>query len=461
MQGSSYKWLVLGITSIGTFLSALDGSVINIILPLIRGQYGADIGGISWVPAIYLLVISSLLLTFGRLGDMWGFKYLYSAGYALFGLGSVLCGLAPTLGWLISARAMQGIGAAVLMAIGPALIGVTFPGGERGRALGLQATLTYAGLTIGPSLGGFIAGHWSWHWAFFVNIPITLAGGLLAIACLHPAGDRQPQRFDLAGAALFAAGLTALLLAITRGEAWGWQSPATLGLFAAGLVLLALFLWQERRAAHPMLPLWLFRRRGFPDGVATAFLQYAVIFAGFFLLPLFLTDGRGLTPGQVGLVMTAQPAVMVAFTGIAGWLSDRVGVRGPATVGLVILSLGMWLVSRVGPAGSPTQLMLALGVVGLGAGLFTVPNNSAILGAAPADRQGVASGVLAAARNVGMVIGVATAGSAYAFFQTLLTGRGNAPDQAQSGAFAITLAAAAGVAAVAAVISLARPAPRR
>ena len=159
--------------------------------------------------------------------------------------------------------------------------------------------------------------------------------------------------------------------------------------------------------------------------------------------------------------MTAQPAVMVAFTGIAGWLSDRVGVRGPATVGLVILSLGMWLVSRVGPAGSPTQLMLALGVVGLGAGLFTVPNNSAILGAAPADRQGVASGVLAAARNVGMVTGVATAGSAYAFFQTLLAGRGNAPDQAQSGAFAITLAAAAGVAAVAAVISLARPAPRR
>ena len=250
MQGSSYKWLVLGITSIGTFLSALDGSVINIILPLIRGQYGADIGGISWVPAIYMLVISSLLLTFGRLGDMWGFKYLYSAGYALFGLGSVLCGLAPTLGWLISARAMQGIGAAVLMAIGPALIGVTFPGGERGRALGLQATLTYAGLTIGPSLGGFIAGHWSWHWAFFVNIPITLAGGLLAIACLHPAGDRQPQRFDLAGAALFAAGLTALLLAITRGEAWGWQSPAPLGLCAGGLGLLALSRGLEGRAAH-------------------------------------------------------------------------------------------------------------------------------------------------------------------------------------------------------------------
>ncbi|BDG60776.1 MFS transporter [Caldinitratiruptor microaerophilus] len=455
--GAGEKWFVLGVVGVGTFMSALDGSVVNIAIPLIQRHYGATIGDVSWVVTAYLLAISSLLLAFGRLGDMWGYKGVYSAGYAVFGAGSLLSGLAPDLGALVAARALQGVGASMLMAIAPALIATSFPAAERGRALGLQATLTYAGLTVGPSLGGWIAGRFGWHWVFLVGVPVSAAGGLLALAVLKDGGRRVRQRFDLPGAGLLAAGLTAILLALSRGETWGWRSPAVTVLLAGGGLLLALFVVQERRAADPMMPLWLLGRPAFAGGVAAAYLQYTVVFMLTFLLPFYLQGLRGLSPQQAGAVMTAQPVAMVAVAAASGWLSDRVGSRLPATAGMAALGAGLWLMARAGIQTSPGDLMARLGLVGLGSGLFTAPNNSAILGAAPRDRQGVASGLLAAARNVGMVTGVALAGSLFAFLRGRLLAAGADPGGAFLAAFRATVLVAVGLAAAGALLSLLRP----
>lgn len=448
----AYKWLVLAVVGTGTFMSALDGSIVNIIVPQIREQYQATMGDVSWVSAAYLLVISSLLLSIGRLGDMWGFKWVYSAGFVIFGLGSLFCGLAPTLPALIAARVVQGAGAAILMAIGPALITTSFPGSERGRALGLQATLTYAGLTFGPSIGGWVSGQYGWHWVFLINIPIAALGVLLAITQLRPAPPRGRQQFDVPGAVLFATGLLSLLLALSQAERWGWGDVKTTGLLAGGALLLFLFILQERRAPQPMLPPALFREPPFAGGVAAAFLQYAGVFVLTFMLPFYLQQFRALPPESAGVVMTAQPAVMVAVAGFSGWLSDKIGTRIPATVGMAVLGTGLWLVSQAHESTPLPLVMLYLGLVGLGSGLFTAPNNSSIMGAAPRERQGIASALLAAARNVGMVTGITIASTLFSHLQI---------GTDFLGAFRGTLLVGVGLAATGALLSLVRPtAPR-
>ncbi|HYF95257.1 MAG TPA: MFS transporter [Symbiobacteriaceae bacterium] len=452
-----YKWLVLAVVGFGTFMSALDGSIVNVIVPLVQEQYHATIGSVSWVSTAYLLVICSLLLLVGRLGDMWGFKGVYSIGYALFGAGSLLCGLAPSLAGLVGARVVQGLGAATMMAIGPALITTSFPGNERGRALGMQATLTYLGLTIGPSLGGFVAGQFGWHWVFLINVPVAAVGACLAITLLRPSGTLARQRLDLSGALLVAAGFTATLLSLSRAEVWGWHSVKTLVLLSVGIVLLVLFVWQERRTAQPMLPLALFSSPAFSGGAAAAFLQYATVFMLTFLLPFYLQAFRGLGPKAAGAVMTAQPVVMVSVAALAGWIADKIGARWPATAGMVVIGLGMGLLSRSGADSALPLVMVCLGLVGLGSGLFSAPNNSLIMGAAPRAQQGVAAGLLAAARNVGMVTGIAIANSLFSYLRGATEQGGAAPDAAFLKAFGGTLAVAAAMAAVGALLSLLRP----
>lgn len=458
---AGYKWLVLIIVGMGSFMSALDGSIVSIAIPLIREQYMASVSDVSWVSAAYLLVISSLLLSTGRLGDMLGFKGVYSAGYIIFGLGSLLCGLSPSLPALIGARVVQGMGAAILMAIGPALITTSFPGSQRGRALGLQATLTYSGLTIGPSLGGWIAGQFGWHWVFLINVPIAITGAVLALTRLRPSGSRARQAFDLAGALLFTLGLTSLLLALNEAETWGWGSAATLGLILTGLALLTLFVWHEGRTAHPMLPLSLFRVPSFSGGVGAALLQYAASFMLSFLLPFYLQEFRGLAPSQAGAVMTVQPLAMVAVAALAGWLADRVGTRLPATAGMISTAVGLWFIGHSGAATPLALTMLFLGLVGLGNGLFVPPNNSSIMGSAPRERQGVASALLAAARNVGMVTGIALSSALFSLLRSQAETAGAAEGAAFLPAFRGTLLAAVGMAAFTALLSLVRPSPPR
>lgn len=409
---SNQKWFILLAIGIGTFMSALDGSVVNTILPVIRTSLNSDVSAIQWVVAIYLLTVSGLLLTVGRLGDLRGHRIVYLGGFLVFIVGSALCGMAQTAGQLVAFRMVQAVGAAALQASSPAILTRAFPSTQRGQALGIQATMTYLGLTVGPSLGGWLAQAVSWRAVFYINVPV----GLLALALAYrfvPADRRErgEERFDLAGALLFSAGLVSLLLGLNQGGNWGWASAPILGLLAGAALLLFIFVRVENRARWPMLDLSLFRNRTFTAAVISAVCNYMGMYVVLFLLPFYLIQGRGLNSAQAGLLLTAQPVVMALVAPFSGTLSDRIGARLPATLGMLIMATGLFILSRLQPLTTTALISAALAVCGLGIGMFVSPNNSSLMGAAPRNRQGVAAGMLAMARNVGMVLGIGMSGA--------------------------------------------------
>jgi EmrB/QacA subfamily drug resistance transporter len=438
------RWGVLLAIGLGTFMSALDGSVVNIILPVVRQQFSASVAAVEWVLTVYLLVISGLLLSVGRLGDLRGHRSVYAAGFLVFLLGSALCGLSPSVSFLIGARGVQAIGAAMLMANAPAILTKSFPAEMRGRALGLQATMTYLGLTIGPSIGGWLATALGWRWVFYINLPVGLGALLLALRFVpRDSGNGARQAFDLRGAVTFALGLVSLLLALNQGHAWGWTSPATIGLMVGSVILLLVFLCMERTALAPMLDLSLFGRRTFSAAAGSALLNYVCVYVLLFLLPFYLLQARGLSTAQAGLLLTAQPLTMAIVAPLSGSVSDRIGTRLPSVLGMGLLAVGLFLLSGLA-ADTPSLVFVAmLGAAGLGIGIFVSPNNSALMGAAPAHRQGIAAGVLALARNVGMVIGVGIAGAIYT---TVLSHSGGSETAAILDAVRVSYLLAAGIA---------------
>lgn len=419
------RWFVLTAIGVGTFMSALDGSVVNTVLPVLGRELHASVAAIEWVATIYLLVVSALLLGIGRAGDLRGHKWFYIGGFGLFVAGSALCGASPTIHVLVAMRALQAVGAAMLFATAPAILTKTFPGHQRGRALGAQATFTYLGLTVGPSFGGWLAHALGWRSVFYINVPVGALGialGLRAIENDRP--ERAGEPFDWLGASIFTAGLVVLLIALDQGHAWGWVSPLTLSLIAVAVALLVAFIFVEWRRTHPMLDLTLFRSRVFSAAAASALLNYICVYSVLFVLPFLLIQGRGLNTEQAGIVLTAQPIIMAIVAPVSGALSDRIGSRLLATLGMIILAAGLAVLAMLSPSGSRVAIAGGLAVAGLGIGLFVSPNNSALMGAAPRHRQGIAAGVLATARNAGMVLGIGLAG---AVFTTILDRGGPSP----------------------------------
>jgi EmrB/QacA subfamily drug resistance transporter len=415
------KWWVLLAIGVGSLMGSLDSSVVNVILPTVRRQLGCSVATIEWVVTIYLLVVCGLLLTFGRLGDMRGHKRLYILGFAIFTTGSAACGLAWSVAPLIVARAVQALGASILFSCSPAILTGNFPASERGQALGLQAVMIYLGSMAGPVLGGWLTDHFSWRAVFYINVPVGLVASALCIKFIppdEPAVQKEP--FDFAGAILFMAAFVALLLGLNQGYDRGWTSPSIEGLLGGGLLLLFLFVLLESRASHPLLDLGLFRSTQFSMSVVSAVLNYLCLFTILFLLPFYLIQGRGVSPGFAGRWMTIQPAMMTICAPVSGILSDRIGTRRPATLGMAVLGAGLIMLSRLQPDSSMAYVGAALGVIGLGTGIFIAPNNSALMGAAPAHRQGMAAGALATARYVGMILGIGIAG---AIFTTYLARR--------------------------------------
>jgi EmrB/QacA subfamily drug resistance transporter len=413
------KWLVLVAIGMSTFMSALDTSVVNTVLPVITRSFGSEVATVEWVVIIYLLIVSGLLLSFGRLGDIRGHKQVFITGFSIFIISSALCGWSPSIEYLIGFRGLQALGAAMLAANSPAILTKNFPSSQRGQALGLQATMTYLGLTVAPSLGGWLTEIISWRAVFYINIPV--GSFALMLAWFFIPKDREQntrEPFDIPGAILFLAGLVALLLALNQGHAWGWVSPGILGLFMLSSILLSIFVFIEKRKKVPLLDLSLFKDRIFSFSVISAVFNYIAVFSILLLMPFYLLDGRGFTPSQAGLILTIQPITMAIVAPISGSLSDRIGTRIPSTFGMVILSIGIFFMSRLGQFSPIYQVGLTLGIVGLGTGTFISPNNSAIMGAAPRKRQGIAAGLLATARSTGMVLGVGIAG---AIFTTIMS----------------------------------------
>jgi EmrB/QacA subfamily drug resistance transporter len=401
------KWLILSSVSLGTFMATLDGSIVNISLPRIQGAFGIGISTVEWVSVGYLLVVGSFLLPFGRLGEILSFKRVYLAGFVLFTLASVLCGLAPSAESLIAFRAVQGIGAAMLQAMGPAIVARTFGPGERGRALGLNAVSVSIGLSIGPALGGLLTEFGTWRAIFFVNAPIGLLAVLWANRILDSEEGAQHLRFDLAGAVLSSAGLLSLLLGLSQGQAWGWTSPAVGSLLAVFGVCAILFVMVETRSTQPMLDLRLFRIRPFAVGNLSVIVAFVGLFTATFLLPFFLESGAHFSPLDAGLLLTPVPITQALVAPFSGALSDRIGQRVPASLGIAVLVAGLLSLTWLPTDFVIWDLVWRLVLVGFGMGFFMSPNSSAVLGSVPRSRIGTASGTLAQMRINGQALGIA------------------------------------------------------
>ncbi|HQF21501.1 MAG TPA: DHA2 family efflux MFS transporter permease subunit [Kiritimatiellia bacterium] len=406
------KWWTLAVVGSGTFMSALDTSVVNVALPVISRETGATVASLEWVMLAYLIVVSSSLLAFGRLADIHGKRRIYLMGIVIFTLGSLACSLSRTIGLLIASRALQALGTAMLFALSPALLVAAFPASERGRALGIQATLTYLGLALGPPLGGFLTQHFGWPTIFSINVPIGLAMWGLALVVLHPDRNGAGQPFDPIGAGAMAIGLAATLFALSKGGEMGWRHPLIITAALTGLLALVALLICEQRCRYPALDLKLFRNRRFAASMAAAWLSYVCAASLSFLMPFRFLLGAGWEPARVGVWMMAVPVGMVPVAALSGYVSDKVGVTLPATLGMLLVATGNACLAGFGVE-SPALAAVFLALTGLGAGLFTAPNNSAIMGSAPAARHGVAGAMLAAARTTGFASGIAMAGLIY------------------------------------------------
>ncbi len=418
------KWAVLAILAIGVFMATLDTSIVNISLPTIARYFGVPLNGaIEWVVIAYLVVIAGVLLTTGRLADMIGRKPIWIAGLIIFTTGSAICGASVSLGMLIAARALQGLGGAFIMAVSPAMLTSAFPAHERGRALGMNAVIVALGVSVGPTLGGIITENLSWRWIFYVNVPLGIIG---VIATLHILTERMRRghgRFDPLGAILLAIGLVALTLGLSFGQEWGWNSPLLIGMLVVSLLALTAMVIVELRVPDPIIDFSLLRRRVFLSANVSLVLSFLALFAVSFMLPFYLEELRGFSTEQAGLLLTPLPLTIAVLAPFTGALADRIGTRWLAAGGLLIACIGLVLISQLNAQSSVGDIIWRLVVIGVGQAMFQSPNNSALMGAAPREQQGSASGFLATGRVVGQSISVALAGAIFASLGGAAAGR--------------------------------------
>ena len=457
-----YRWFILATVSIGTFMATLDGSIVNVALPTISGKLHADLSTLQWVVSAYLLTISSLLPVFGRIADLLGRKRVFSLGFLVFTLGSVLCGLATTIWFLIGMRVLQALGASMLMANSAALIIANFPPKERGQALGLTGTVVALGSLTGPALGGVLVGLLNWRSIFYINLPIGILGYLAAqIVLPHDKPEQNKETFDFVGALFFTLGMISLLFAISNGQDWGWRSYPILGGLFLGTLCLAFFFYTEVRVTNPMIDLSLFRIRPFFIGNITGLLSFVAMFANTMLMPFYLQHVLDYTPTQVGLLMTSFPLMMAVIAPLSGKASDRIGPVVLTTSGLFVTALGLFYLSTVTATSLFWQIVPGPLLMGLGAGLFQSPNNSSVMSSVPPMKLGVAGGINALVRNVGMVIGIAFSVSLFENREATILSGINAPTAVQQvnafvGAYHTVMLAGMGIAILAALISLNR-----
>lgn len=409
----NYKWWVMAAVSIGTFMATLDASIVNISLPTIMRALHTTMASVQWVVTIYLLVITGLLLTLGRLADLIGRKHVFVAGYAIFTAGSLMCGLSHSINYLILFRAIQAIGAAMIMANGPAILTNAFPGNERGKALGINAMVVAAGLTAGPALGGLLIAVSGWQMIFFINLPIGIIGMIIVNRILVSDDGGSAQGFDIPGAVLLIACLVSLTMALSDGVKLGWMSPAIIALFCAFAVCGTGFVIRELQASAPLLDLRLFGNPLFTFSSISALLSYVAMFCIAFLMPFYMSQVLNYPTEIMGLMMITIPLTVALIAPFSGALSDRIGSSVPGVVGMAVMSIGLLLVSRLGSSPERPAVVISLIVVGIGSGIFQSPNNSSIMGSVPPGFLGIAAGMLATMRNLGMVIGITLSGAIY------------------------------------------------
>jgi EmrB/QacA subfamily drug resistance transporter len=401
------------VTSAALFMASLDNLVVTTALPSIREHLHASLEGLQWTVNAYTLTFAVLLLTGASLGERYGRKRMFVAGLGLFTVGSAAAALAPGIGWLIAARAVQGVGAAILIPLTLTLLSAAVPPQRRGAALGAWGAVGGLAIAIGPLVGGAVVQGASWQWIFWLNVPIGLA--LLPVAWSRLTESRGPAtRLDLPGLVLASLGLLGIVFGVVRGNDHGWTSLTVLPPMVAGALLMAAFVVWEMRAREPMLPLHLFRSRGFTMTNTASLLMFFGMFGSIFLLTQFLQVVQHYSPLQAGLRMLPWTAMPVLITPIAGALSDRIGGRPLLVTGLALQAIGLgWLATVASPTVAYATQVPAFIVSGIGMSLFFAPVANVVLGSVRRDQEGIASGANNAIRELGGVFGIAVLGAVF------------------------------------------------
>ena len=412
------KWWVLLAVCLALFMAMIDGTVVNVSIPAISAGIGASFADAEWVLNAYTLVFASLLITFGRLGDMFGRKRFFLVGLVVFGIGSLFCGLATTPAILIGSRVLQAAGGAFMMPATLSLTAVSFPAEQRGMAMGIWGATSGLASAAGPLLGGWITDAFSWNYIFFINLPIVVLTLALAAWAVPESKDLRSHKVDFLGVVLSIAMLALLSYGLIEGPKLGWTDPTVLGLFGGSLVALAIFIVWERRVAEPIIDLRLFRNVGFSAGNASgAILMFGMI-GMFFLLPVYLQAQLGYTAIQTGLTLMPLSATVLVSAPLAGRISDRIGSRWLIFSGMAIAAAAVFWASFL-PIGAGWQWLAApLAIAGIGMGLVMPSMTSAVMAVAPRGEEGEASGILSTMRQVGGLFGVAVLG---AIFSTTMT----------------------------------------
>ncbi|HEY3341328.1 MAG TPA: MFS transporter, partial [Anaerolineae bacterium] len=373
-----YKWIVLTILTIGVLMVAIDTTVVILALPPIITELHTNLINAIWVIMSYIFVTTVLLLTLGRVADIYGRERLYNWGFAIFTLGSALCGFSVTAWQLIAARVVQGMGGALMLVNSWAILTETFPPNQRGIAMGINSMTFGLGGILGPVLGGFILTIATWRWVFFINIPIGIAGTFFAYRYLRVhARECHGEKLDILGASAFSIGLLALLLAMMLGIELRWYSPPILILFGVFVVMLAFFARWEARVDFPALDLGLFHSRVYTFSVLAATFQSLALFAVQFLIVFYLQAVRGDTPLRAALLLLPMPVALAIVGPLGGRLADKIGARPPATVGVLLQGAGVYWLSTITLNSTYLHIAIGLALAGIGGGLFFSPNTSA------------------------------------------------------------------------------------
>ncbi len=403
-------WLVQIGVGLGVVLNTSDSGSINVALYSLAQDFGVSTSAASWLLLIGFLTITSTLLIFGRLSDILGNKRVFTAGFLVFGLGSILCTLAPNFPMLLAFRGIQTLGASMLSANSSAILTECFPVRQRGTALGINSTLVGAGYFIGPIIGGQISASFGPRFVFLSNVPLGLIGFAIATAILP--SDRLGARsarvgLDIPGAALFASSVTCLLLGLNQVKTTGWGSVSVMAYLAAFALSLAVFLVIERRTAQPMMDLSLFSIRLFSLSLLSAFFVFLGTSISDLIVPLYMQQVLLLGPDVTGRIASLIPLTRMGLSSLSGWLSDRTGTRILATIGASIVALGVFGLSHLNEGSEVWVLVVLMAIIGLGSGVFFSPNMSATMGSVPRHRLGMASSAFGARRNLGQSVGVA------------------------------------------------------
>jgi EmrB/QacA subfamily drug resistance transporter len=449
------RW-VLGLTSIAYFMVVLDSLVVVTALPRMQQDLHADVAALQWTVNSYGIAFAAGIITAAALGDRFGRRRVFILGLALFTLSSAACALAPDAPALIVARIAQGLGAAVVMPLSLTILTTAFPPQRRGLIVGVYGGLAGLAVAAGPLVGGAVTESLDWHWIFWLNVPIGLLAATLGTRLL-PESHGAPQPLDLAGVALVTGGVVALVWALVRAGDAGWSSPPTAGTLAAGCALLAAFVWWQRRAHAPLVPMGLFRGQAFATGNVTTFLMSGATFSAAFLITQEFQFARGYSPMSTGLRLLPFFATPMLVSPLAGAISDRIGRRPIMVTGLALQALGFaWVAARGSLRTGWVELVIALLVAGVGVSMALPTVPTAVLDAVPATYLGKASGINYMAQRFGTVFAVAIGSAVFSAYGHLgdpaAVTAGFRPALWSTVAFAVL--------AVAAALAIPAPAPR-